>query len=76
MGGGADLPVMMKAIRLYKPAEIQTHPLELTEVEDPIPNKDQVKIRVLACVSVTPICTLLKGKSIHLVFRSFQVTRW
>jgi len=39
----------MKACLLRSPARIETHPLEFTEVPDPVAHGDQVQVRVAAC---------------------------
>ena len=39
----------MKACLLRSPARVETNPLEFTDVADPVPQGDQVRVRVAAC---------------------------
>ena len=39
----------MKACLLYSPARVETNPLEFTDAPDPVPQNDEVLVRVAAC---------------------------
>ena len=53
----------MKACLLHSPARVETNPLEFTDVPDPVPQGDQVLVRVSRLRSLPHGLTCGRGRT-------------